>query len=663
MPSPGHNDLKCVWQELHLSATAADTKRGKMPSPWIWRAIWAAGVALIVATLAFAALPYVASTRIVRDRIAWEMSAWSGFRVAIDGAPKIEIWPQFRAILTDVTLSKWTDTTNAPVVQAERVEVELSAMAALRGDVVFQSALLVRPTIRLESLANGLFLPPTSTGGRIARSIDTARKVVADNPAAPDQNGLPSDAFGSVEFHDGRMIAAVDGKDQEIFTSLNGRFNWAALNAAATLSATGIWHGETVALDLSSAKPLLLFGGGTAPVTVSVKTPPATFSFDGTANLSQSAYVEGQAKFAAPSLRRLLEWSGTGLTSGSAIGPVAVSSKIVGEAKRLKFDSAEVTLNNNPGMGALELSLSDALPAISGTLAFDTLDLRSFLAAFTPLASPKGQQDQAVDAGIADRLNLDLRLSAAHASAGPIQLANVAATAQVKNGLAVFDISDASAFGGNVQSSLRFDRKPGGTQVEMRLLASDVNGAQFGTAAGMTRLMPTGTGTISIILKGPGRAWDSILESANGSISATFGPGSLTGLNLPAFLKRNQQGGFFALDEVSDGTVPIDGAELKASISNGVARIDKAEAKSAKTKIWLSGIVPYAGHGLALSGSVAATDQAQPAQQPAQPADGGTAAATPPAQPAQPAQLSFFVGGTWNTPFISPIVRAVPGGG
>ena len=35
-----------------------------------------------------------------------------------------------------------------------------------------------------------------------------------------------------------------------------------------------------------------------------------------------------------------------------------------------------------------------------------------------------------------------------------MSLAEVAATAQVKNGLAVFDISDASAFGGNIQSSL-----------------------------------------------------------------------------------------------------------------------------------------------------------------------------------------------------------------
>ncbi|TIV76326.1 MAG: AsmA family protein, partial [Mesorhizobium sp.] len=263
-----------------------------------------------------------------------------------------------------------------------------------------------------------------------------------------------------------------------------------------------------------------------------------------------------------------------------------------------------VALDNNPGMGALDFSFGEALPVISGTLAFDTLDLRSFLSAFTPLA-PTGEAGPGeIDTSFADKINLDLRVSAAHATAGPVQLADVAATAQVKNGLAVFDISDASAFGGNIQSSLRFDRKLEGTQVEIRLLASDVDGGAFATAAGMTRLVPVGTATVSVILKGPGKSWNSIFENADGSVSATVGPGALTGLNLPAFLKRTDQGGFFALDDVADGTLPIDGAEIKASISKGVARLDKAEANSAKSKIWLSGIASYAGRGLALSGGI-----------------------------------------------------------
>ncbi|TGS90267.1 AsmA family protein, partial [Mesorhizobium sp. M8A.F.Ca.ET.213.01.1.1] len=94
------------------------------------------------------------------------------------------------------------------------------------------------------------------------------------------------------------------------------------------------------------------------------------------------------------------------------------------------------------------------------------------------------------------------------------------------------------------------------------------------------------------------------LENADGSFSATFGPGALNGLNLPAFLKRNEQGGFFALDDVANGALPILGAEIKASISKGVARLDKAEVNAQQYKIWLSGIASYVGRGLALSGGI-----------------------------------------------------------
>ncbi|GLS38349.1 membrane assembly protein AsmA [Mesorhizobium tianshanense] len=613
-----------------------------MPSPLIRRGIWAIGVAVLVIALGVAALPLVASTRIVRDRIAWEMSAWSGFRVTIDGAPRIEVWPNFRAILTDVTLSQWTETDAPPVIETERVEVSLSAMSALRGNVVFSTARLIRPTIRVQRAANGFFLPALPSGGRITRSIDTARAVVSANPAKPDLSKLPADPFGTVEFRDGRVVTSVDGKDAEILSSLSGQANWAALNSNATLSATGIWRGESVAVDAASPNPLVLFGGGAALMTLSFKAAPASFSFDGVASMSENAYFDGQAKFAAPSLRRLLEWSRAGIAPGAAIGSVSVSSKVTATSSRIKFENTEIALDDNPGMGALDFSFGEARPVISGTLAFDTLDLRRFLSAFTPLAPTSGTGPGEIDTSVADRINLDLRLSAAQATAGAIQLAEVAATAQVKNGLAVFDISDASAFGGNIQSSLRFDRKPGGTQVEIRLLASDIDGGAFGTAAGMTRLVPIGTGTVSVILKGPGRTWDSIFENADGSVSAKFGKGALSRLNLPAFLKHTEQGGFFALDDVSDGTLPIDGAELKANISNGVAKIEKAEAISAQYKVWLSGIASYGGRGLALSGGIIQAGQAA-----TQTNDQG------------PNQSSFFVGGTWSTPFISPISRGI----
>src|SRR4029079_15838147 len=129
-----------------------------------------------------------------------------------------------------------------------------------------------------------------------------------------------------------------------------------AMNSNATLSATGIWRGESVTLDVASPKPLVLFAGGTAPLTPSFKAAPATFSFDGTASMSENAYFDGQAKFSAPSLRRVLEWSQAGIASSAAIGSVSISSKITATAGRVKFDNTAIALDNNPGMGALDLS-------------------------------------------------------------------------------------------------------------------------------------------------------------------------------------------------------------------------------------------------------------------------------------------------------------------
>ncbi|MGS1095031.1 AsmA family protein [Aquamicrobium terrae] len=617
-----------------------------MTSSWIRRGLWALGIAAVAAALAVAALPYVASNRIVRDRIAWEMSRWTGYRVTISGAPKIEVWPQLNAVLAQVTLSRWSDPEQQPVIYAERVEIGLAAMAALRGEVVFSSTRLIRPTIKVERTASGLYLPPMPDSGSIGRSLEMARAMVKAGAAEPDPARMPA-AIGNVEIRDGRIVTAVNGKDSEILSGLSARANWPEPGGPATLSASAIWRGESVTIDAASQKPLLLASGVTAPLSFSVKAAPANLSFDGKIGLAANAFIDGDAKFQAPSLRRVLEWTGTHMANATTVAAISVSSHVLGEAERAKFDNAQIMLDKNPGTGALDLAFGETgRPVLSGTLAFETLDLGPFVSAFTPLVAPAEAAGNAgdIETTLAGLLNLDLRLSAAKATAGAIPLTELAATVQVKDGLSVFDVSDAGAFGGNIQTGIRFDRKPGGTQAEMRLLASDINGAAFGAAVGMTRLMPTGKGTISVILKGPGKGWHSVMESADGSISATFGPGTLSGLDLAAFIRRNGEGGFFPLDDVDDGSVPIDGAELKASVAKGVVRIEKAQANHGGSRLWLTGIMPYAGRGLALTGGIAS-------QQPPAAANGESGEA--PAPP--PNQTLFFVGGSWTAPFISPI--------
>lgn len=602
-----------------------------MPSSLVRKGIWAAAAIAVAAFLMLAALPFIASTQIVRDRIAIEMSAWSGYRVELGAAPDIEFWP-FRAILDNVTLSGWSDPSRKPVVVAERVEVELSALAALRGDIVFSGARLVRPTLRLAPTGGRMQLPASPGGGRIARSVEIARAVVGANPVDPDVRALPNDTFGAIEFVDGRITLARGDADQEVVTGLAGNVNWPALDRGGSLSATGIWRGESVAIDATTSKPLILFAGGAAPLTVKLKAAPANLSFDGTANLSGDTFFEGPMTFSSPSLRRMLEWSTAGTTPGPAIGAIAVSGKISGNGQRMKLEEAEVSLDENPGIGVLDVSFAEAVPTISGSLAFDALDLRSFLTAFTPLNPENGTVDE-IDAAFADRFNLDLRLSASTANAGAIKLAEVAATAQIKPGLAAFDISDSRAFGGTIQTSIRLDRQPGSNLVEVRLLATDIDGAMLAAANKTAKVVPTGRGTVSVILKGPGKSWEELLKTGDGSITASFGQGTIPNFDIAAFLDRLKKGDFFPLGDVTKGTLPVTSVELKATIAKGIAHIDRAEAKAAPQTITLAGLVPTIGGGLALSGTV--TTAAQDANMP-------------------PSLAGFFVGGSWLSPFIAP---------
>ena len=609
------------------------------PAFLLRRGLWILGLAVLLFAVAAVALPYVASTRIVRDRIAEEIGDWSGLDVAIGGNPQIAVWPRFQAILTDVSMSLPDDAKRTPVLSAERMEINLSALAALAGNVEFATARLLRPTLRISLAPGGMpaaILPRT---GRLGQALAIARGIVAEDRLAPDTARLPSDRFGFVSFSDARIVTGHGEAETELVTGLAGNVDWEKLNGQAKLAATGVWRGEEFSIDLAAPRPLLMLGGGESALTVSFTSAPTTLSFDGKASLSENGYFEGRASFATPSVLRMVEWTNADILHGTEIGAVGIRSRVSGNAQRIRFEEAEIALDENPGTGALDLLLSGELPVVAGTLAFDSLDLRSFLSAFTPLEHPAGSGPGVVDRDFASRINLDLRLSSRQATAGSLTLADVAATARVNDGFAAFDISDAKAFGGNVQTGLRFDRKPEGTQVELRLLASEIDGGAFGAAAGLKKLLPVGRGTISVILKGQGRSWDALMEHAGGSVSASFGPGALSGFDIDGFMQRLEKGERFSLDAVAKGSFTIDAMEIKASVADGVTTIETARATSAARQLQLSGTVPYRDGSLALKGSVgpAGADQGAP----------GTS--------------HFLVGGSWREPLVAPAAATLSG--
>jgi AsmA protein len=105
-----------------------------------------------------------------------------------------------------------------------------------------------------------------------------------------------------------------------------------------------------------------------------------------------------------------------------------------------------------------------------------------------------------------------------------------------------------------------------------------------------------------------------------------------------AKLVSNKPGsGFFPLSAVGGGSLAIEGAEFKAAVGNGVARIDMAKAWTANDILTLDGIVPYVGRSLALSLKVDKRDAQDTPRDP------------------NSAQ-SYFIGGSWDAPYVSAVL-------
>ena len=158
-----------------------------------------------------------------------------------------------------MTLTDWDNEQGSPVIEAERVEVYLSALSTLSGNVDFSDAHFIRPTLRLKRLADGRLDMTHSNSGRLSRAIERGRATVTSNPEELNLSALQADEFGAVEFIDGSVVAVSEEGEDKLLSSLTGNASLPALNKARKLVASGIWYGEHVALELSSSLPLIFF--------------------------------------------------------------------------------------------------------------------------------------------------------------------------------------------------------------------------------------------------------------------------------------------------------------------------------------------------------------------------------------------------------------------
>src|SRR5690606_13266719 len=142
----------------------------------------------------------------------------------------------------------------------------------------------------------------------------------------------------------------------EKVTAVNGTISWTGPTSEAQANLTAILRGEQVKLAAASDTPLLLLGQRTADIELAAVSAPLNLDFKGRVNLSPTGFVKGALRLTSPSTRRTLEWSGTDIKPGEAIGALDLAADVTAAERMAKLDNLTIVVDQNRGIGVLDVT-------------------------------------------------------------------------------------------------------------------------------------------------------------------------------------------------------------------------------------------------------------------------------------------------------------------
>ncbi|MCJ8053957.1 AsmA family protein [Shinella curvata] len=575
--------------------------------------------------------PFLLQTDTVGDSIEETLEAWTGADVQLGKAPEFSFWPYPRVTLGNVRItSPAVNGKSEELASIEAVSATFDLIGAVRGQPVFSDLELVRPTVRVGWSPTGVF--NWKHDGWLTQAID----ATASAPEGQAIPAMPSERLGTITITDGVLDVASTGASKTYSVSdINGTVTWPSLRQPMDLSLSGIVNGEMTRWAFGCDQPLALLAGRNANARTSLSANPATINFEGMANLSHAAFVAGTMQLSTPSLAHLLAWQGKEISAIGNVGQVNVKAKVTTAGYSAKLEGVKLALDNAEASGVLDVNLPpDGVPQIGGTLAFDHIDLKALLTAFSPLP---GTEETAApfDTAFLHQFGMDIRLSAKTADFAPFSLQNLAAGMRIENGRASFDVGDSTLLDGRMTGRIALNEQgfKGGARLQMSLSNVDI-GAIVSTLA-LPGPLPSGHGSADFELSTDEALWATTVSDMSGQFRLRMGPGTLTHFDRRAFEDMVAKNAFFNYSEAADGAFDFVRADLEARLDRGIAELTKAEIEGNEKLLTLSGMIPYRSASLALAGTLADRPQAD-------------------ATVVNPA-VSFFVGGSWPEPVISPV--------
>jgi AsmA protein len=522
-----------VWQSFQCDK-GLGAKINQMKRLFIAIAIF-----LALGASLFAALPLFISSDAVRISILEQTRIATGHNISFRDPPKIFFNP-FLGIEINSVIFEEPDagSEDPPLLQMEQLRGQLDILPLLLGEVNIDTFQFVRPRLNLVIHRDGTRnweIP----GGRIQDTIDELRQRPASENDRDQAAALRTVAvaLGEFEIIDG-TVEYIDQRSNthEVFTNINNRFIWSNSLTPLSVAGQGIWRGEAFEYVTRINQPLDFLAGGSTQADLDLKSGAFNARFSGQANLIADLHLSGNVVFNSPSIRRLSKFLGHEMQPGSMLSGFSAQGKLNGTPKQLQLSEASFALDGNQGRGALQITrTSGNKTTINGTLAAETLDFSSYLAAF--------RQDLAIGRKAVptmeylDLLIMDLRISAAQARIDSLRLSDFAASISIKDSTATLNIGNASIYGGTLIGKFELARNASSAELNLEGTLSQFDSKLLTNNLTNTRFSLSGTGNGTVRLFSRGNSSLELVNNLGGSTRFHINNGALSGADLAQLWK------------------------------------------------------------------------------------------------------------------------------
>ncbi|MEM7303301.1 MAG: AsmA family protein [Pseudomonadota bacterium] len=591
-------------------------------------------VALLLLVLVGAgiiALPYLLSSETIRKEVSNRLAELTGRTVVLNGASSVSIYPYLQIEFSDVTVSNVASGQGSPLVEMDRLQTRLRLWPILFGRTEVAKFVLIRPRFDLHTTRTGEN-NWTLSRGLLVKYIDDIRS------GGPQVE--PPFSISSISIVDGILRYQNDLRRRVTSaTSLTLDVDWPSAGGRITIDGNGVWNGEVIDLTAEVFDPARLVIGEQTALNFNLRSKPVNWEYEGSATAQAGFLLDGKITAETPSLRRLLEWTGYPIAAGSSVGAVSISADAVFKPGSARFQNAELMLGSNTGSGVVQLDLPESgKPAISGTLAYDLLDLTEFVPPM-PQDGRSVLPDVNTDLSALHDFDLDLRMSATAAKIGTVELANMAATVRMHDARATFDIGDAEVFGGNIQSTFTLRDRDGFPAADLKLRLSNIQLEQFGDLVSKSSTKLIGPGSVSVDVETWGKSRWTWLDRLEGTATIEASSGRVEGLDLAKIAEDAASGPVVDANKVFANGTNFNRLSIGMRISKGTAYLRDTKLEGDEFAAVLHGRTNLHWRSLALNGTVMLL----------KPGEGDD---NPP--PVVEAQIPFLIGGTLNSPLIAP---------